>query len=92
MLSTYVLRYDACLSKINLRILQNHTLKNFQVKHDQCDGIIFPKIYSLGSHKYLLDLPLGNNRIHLTGPGIYPQIYYIIPCSAVLICKEPEEV
>ena len=31
----------------NLRILWNHIKKNFQVKHDQCDSIIFFNRFSL---------------------------------------------
>ena len=60
-------------------------MKNFQLRHGQC--IILPETFSLGSSKCLLDLPLGDNRILLTGPGIYPQIYHRTPCPAVLICK-----
>ena len=33
--------------RINLRILWNHIKKNFQVKHDQCDSIIFFNRFSL---------------------------------------------
>ena len=35
--------------RINLRIFWNHIMKNFQVKHDQCDSIIFLKTFSLES-------------------------------------------
>ena len=35
MFSTYILRQDGCLWKINLWILWNHTMKNFQLKHGQ---------------------------------------------------------
>ena len=38
-------------SRINLRILWNHIMKNFQVKHDQCDSIIFLNTFSLESSK-----------------------------------------
>ena len=62
-------------------------MKNFQLRHGQCDSVILPKIFSLGGSKYLLDLPLGDNRILLAGPGIYPQIYHRTPRPAVLICK-----
>ena len=48
-------------------------MKNFQVIHGQCDSIILPETFSLESSKQLLDPPLGDNRIPLTGPGIYPQ-------------------
>ena len=44
--------------RINLKLLWNHIMKNFQVKHGQCDSIIFLKIFS--------------SLILLTGPGIYP--------------------
>ena len=37
------LRHDGCIWKINLRILSNYIMKNFQVKHGQCDNIIFPQ-------------------------------------------------
>ena len=49
-------------------------MNNFQVIHGQYDSIIFPETFSLGSSKQLFDLLLGDNRILLTGPGIYPQI------------------
>ena len=41
-------------------------MENFQVKHSQCDSNIFRETFSFGSCKYLLDLPLGDNRILLT--------------------------
>ena len=62
-------------------------MKNFQVKHGQRDSIIFPETFSFGRSKYLLDLPFGDTRILLTGPGICPQIYHRTPYRAVLICK-----
>ena len=40
------LGHDGCVWKIKLRILWNHIMKNFQVKHGQCDSIIFPKTFS----------------------------------------------
>ena len=43
------LGHDGCFK--NLRIFWNHIMKNFQVKHDQCDSIIFLKIFSLESSK-----------------------------------------
>ena len=61
-------------------------MKNFQLRHIHCDSIILPEKFFLGSCKYLSDLP-SPNRILLTGPGIYPQIYHRTPCLAVLICK-----
>ena len=42
------LGHDAAL-RINLRILLNLIMKNFQVKHGQCDSIIFFKTISLES-------------------------------------------
>ena len=45
------LGHDGCFWKINLRILWNHIMKKFQVKHGQCDSIIFPKTFSLESSK-----------------------------------------
>ena len=44
------LGHDGCF-KINLRILWNHIMKDFQVKHGQCDRIIFLKTFSLESSK-----------------------------------------
>ena len=41
------LGHDGCLWEINLRILWNHIMKNFQVKHGQCDTIIFPRTFLL---------------------------------------------
>ena len=35
----------------NLRILFSHIMKSFQVKHGQCDSIIFLKTVSLESSK-----------------------------------------
>ena len=62
-------------------------MKNFQVKHGQCDSIIFPVTFSFGSSQHLLNLFLGDNRILLTGPGIYSHIYHRTPCPTVLICE-----
>ena len=36
------LGHEGCVWKINIRILWNHIM-NFQVKHGQCDSIIFPQ-------------------------------------------------
>ena len=46
-----ILGHDGCFSKINLRILWKHVMKNFQVKHGRCDSIIFPKKISFESSK-----------------------------------------
>ena len=62
-------------------------MNNFQVKHGQCDTIIFQETFSFGSSEYLSDLLLGDNRIVLTGTGIYPQIYHRASYLAVLICN-----
>ena len=35
------LGHDGCFWKIDLRILWNHIMKNFQVKHGQCDSLLF---------------------------------------------------
>ena len=56
------LGHDGCFWKINLRIFWNH-MKNFQVKHSQCDGIIFPKTFSFKSFRQLLDLCYAGSRI-----------------------------
>ena len=37
------LGHDGCFWKINVRLLWNHTMKNFQLKHGQCDSILFPQ-------------------------------------------------
>ena len=34
---------------IELKILWNHIMENFQVKHGQCDSVIFPKSFSFES-------------------------------------------
>ena len=73
--------------KINLGVLWNDTMKNFQVNHGQYDPIIFPETFSFRSSKYLIDLSLGDNRITVTSPGIYPQIYHRNSCLGVLVCK-----
>ena len=41
------LGHDGCFWKINLRILWNCIMEKFQVKHGQCDCIIFPKFFPL---------------------------------------------
>ena len=50
------LGHDGSIWKINLRILWNHIMKNFQVKHGQCDSVILPQ-------KLLLDICLADSRI-----------------------------
>ena len=54
---------DGYFWKINLRILWNHIMKNFQIKHGQCDTIIFSKTFSFERSKLLLDLCLADSRI-----------------------------
>ena len=49
MFSKYFLGHDSWLRKINLRILCNRAMKNFQVRHGQCDSITFPETFSLVS-------------------------------------------
>ena len=58
-----VLGYDGRFWKINLRILWNHIMKNFQVKHGQCDSIIFLKIFPFENSKQLLEICLADTRI-----------------------------
>ena len=41
----------------------NYIMKNFQVKHGQCDSIIFPKTFTFENSKRLLDLCLPESRI-----------------------------
>ena len=53
--------HDGCIWKINLRILWNHIVKNFQVKHGQCDSIISHKTFSFESSKLLLDFCLSDS-------------------------------
>ena len=62
-------------------------MKNFPVKHGQCNSIIFPETFSFGSSKYLSDIPIGDSRILLKGPGIYPQICHRTQYPEVLFCK-----
>ena len=57
------LRLDEGFGKIILRILWNHIMRNFQVKHGQWNSIIFSKIFSFDRSKYLLDLCLADSRI-----------------------------
>ena len=42
------LRHDGCSWKIDLRILWNNVMKNFQVKHGQCESIIFISNFTKG--------------------------------------------
>ena len=37
--------------RINLGILWNHIMKKFQVKHDQCDSVLFLNTFSSESPK-----------------------------------------
>ena len=50
------LGHDGCFWKINLRILGNHIMNSFQVKHGQCYSIIFHHI-----PKHFLLKALSNN-------------------------------
>ena len=44
--------HDGCfITLYSLRILRNHIIKNFQVKHGQCDSIIFPQTFSFEGSK-----------------------------------------
>ena len=36
-------------------------MKPYDVRHGQCDSIMFSKAFSLGRSKSLLDQPLGDN-------------------------------
>ena len=50
--------------RISFRILWKHIIKNFQVKHDQCDSILFLKTFPLeSSKKSLLNLGPADSRI-----------------------------
>ena len=57
------LGHDGGFWKIKLRILWNHIMKNFQIKHGQCDSIIFPETSSFESFKQLLDFSFAGSRI-----------------------------
>ena len=85
------LGHDVSVWKIDLRILWNHIMKNFQVKHGQWDSIIFPQnIFFCRFQVIARPLPcLQQDSLLLICPRIYPQINqsYRIPCPAVLICK-----
>ena len=41
------LGHDDCLVKTNLRIVWNQSNKNFQVRHGQCDSIVFPETFGI---------------------------------------------
>ena len=49
--SVHIFLGNVAALRTNLRIAWNHIMKNFQVKHDQCDSIIFLKTFSLESSK-----------------------------------------
>ena len=60
--------------RIDLRVFCNHITKNFQVKHDQCNSIIFLKHFlwkALNNHNKTLDLLTPDYSL-LKGPGISP--------------------
>ena len=59
------LGHDGCVWKNNLRILFNHIMKNFQVKHGQCDGIMFPQKH------FLLDALSNNQTVGLLTAGFF---------------------
>ena len=62
--STYISRtWWRLIWKINLIILWSYIIKNVQVKHGQCDSIIFHKTFSFESSKQLSDFCLANSRI-----------------------------
>ena len=79
------LGHDGCFWKINLKILWNHIMKNFQVKHGQCDSIIFPKTFSIESSKQLLDLCFADSRI-LCFWQVFESIHKFIIEFHVLLC------
>ena len=79
--SVYIfLGHDGRFSKISLRILWNYITKNFQIKHGQCDSIIFPKTFSFDSrilyfwqvlksiHKFTIELHV-LQRLFVRGSG-----------------------
>ena len=81
------LGHDNCFWKINLEILLNHIMNNFQIKHGQCDSIIFTKIYFFWNISVIIRTLLcwKQDSLLLTGPGIYSQIYQGATCPTVLI-------
>ena len=73
------LEHDGCFRKINLRILWNHIMKNFQIKHGQCDSIIFRQKFffwrlSVIARPFSF---LQQDSLLFIFPGIYPQIYHM---------------
>ena len=62
--SVYIfLGHDSCVWKIDLRILWSHVMKNFQIRHGQCDSVIYPKTFAFQCSKLLLDLCLADSKI-----------------------------
>ena len=83
------IRHDGYIWKINLRILWNYVM-NSQVKHGQCDSIIFHRNIFFWRLKVIArPLPCWQQEsLLLISPGIYLQIYNRTQYPAVLICKE----
>ena len=83
------LGHDAYFWKINLRILWNHIMKGFQVKHAHCNSIIISKTFSFESSKWLLGLFLADSKIMYFWQVLESirQAYDKAPCPAVLTCK-----
>ena len=57
------LGHDGYIWKNNLKVLWNHIVKNLQVKHRQCDSIIFSEAIFFEISKHLLDLCPADSRI-----------------------------
>ena len=65
-------------------------MKNFRVKHSQCDSIIYIKTFLFRKLEVIIIKPLPRwqqDTLLLTGTGIYSQVYHRTPCSAVRIFK-----
>ena len=71
----------------------NHIVKNFQVKHGQCDSVIFPKNIFFWRLQ-VIARPLScwqYDSLLFICPGIYPQVYHRTACPVELICKEVKQ-
>ena len=45
------LRHGGCFWEINLKFFWNYIMKNFEVKHNQCDSTRFSKTFSFENSK-----------------------------------------
>ena len=56
-------------------------MKNFHVRNDQCDSIIFLETFSLGTSKKLLDLPLVTTGFFLQILELHALLYLFVRTS-----------